>query len=120
MEETTTAALTSRIDDLIALCATLARENQALQKEQAAWRAERATLIERNELAKSKIDAMIARLRSLDEPEAGGQTNMAVEGALSRGAPAPRSGGQGPSPSHGDASAAHDAATEQEPSEQER
>lgn len=78
MEETTTAALTSRIDDLIALCTALARENQALQKEQAAWRAERARLIERNELAKSKIDAMIGRLRSLDEPEAGGQTNMAV------------------------------------------
>ena len=79
MEKTTTAALTSRIDDLIALCATLARENQALHKEQAAWRAERARLIERNELAKSKIDAMIGRLRSLDEPDAGGrQTNVAV------------------------------------------
>ena len=129
MEETTTAALTSRIDDLIALCATLARENQALQKEQAAWRAERTRLIERNELAKSKIDAMIGRLRSLDEPEAGGQTNMAGGGALSRGArgaspshgdalsrgaPPPRSGGQGPSPSHGDA------ATEHDPSEQAR
>ena len=136
MEETTTAALTSRIDDLIALCATLARENQALQKEQAAWRAERTRLIERNELAKSKIDAMIGRLRSLDEPEAGGQTNMAGGGALSRGAPPPRSGGQGPSPSHGDAlsrgappprsggqgpSPSHgDAATEHDPSEQAR
>ena len=119
MEETTTAALTSRIDDLIALCATLARENQALQKEQAAWRAERARLIERNELAKSKIDAMIGRLRSLDEPEAGGQTNMAV-GALSRGAPPPQSGGQGPSPSHEDPPAAPDAATEHGPSEQGR
>lgn len=78
MEETTTAALTSRIDDLIALCATLARQNQALQKEQAAWRTERARLIERNELAKSKIDAMIGRLRNLDEPEAGGQTSVVV------------------------------------------
>ena len=78
MEETTIAALASRIDDLIALCATLARENQALQGEQAAWRVERAQLIERNELAKSKIDAMIDRLRSLDEPEGGGQTRMAV------------------------------------------
>lgn len=78
MEETTTAALASRIDDLIALCATLARENQALRGEQAAWRVERAKLIERNELAKNKIEAMIDRLRSLDEPDGGGQTNMAV------------------------------------------
>ena len=78
MEETTTAALASRIDDLIARCETLARENQALQGEQAAWRAERAKLIERNELAKNKIDAMIDRLRSLDAPEGGGQTKMAV------------------------------------------
>ena len=76
MEETTTAALTARIDDLIALCATLARENRALHREQTAWRAERVGLIERNELAKSKIDAMIGRLRSLDEPETGGQTNL--------------------------------------------
>ena len=76
MEETTTEALASRIDDLIALCAALARENKALQEEQAAWRAERARLIERNELAKSKIDAMIGRLRSLDEPDGSGQTEM--------------------------------------------
>lgn len=78
MEETTTAALASRIDDLIALCETLARENQALQREQAGWRLERAKHIERNELAKSKIDSMIDRLRSLDEPGGGGQTTMAV------------------------------------------
>lgn len=78
MEETTTAALASRIDDLIALCGTVARENQALLGEQAAWRMERAKLIERNELAKNKIDAMIDRLRSLDEPERGGQTKIAV------------------------------------------
>ena len=77
MEETTTAALASRIDDLIALCATLARENQALNEAQAAWRAERARLNERNELAKSKIDAMIGRLRSLDEPDGGRETSAA-------------------------------------------
>ena len=75
MEETTTAALASRIDDLIALCATLARENQALLEAQAAWRVERARLNERNELAKSKIDAMIDRLRSLDEAEGGRQSS---------------------------------------------
>ena len=79
MEETTTAALASRIDDLIALCGTLARENRALLAEQAAWRLERAKLIERNELAKNKIDAMIDRLRSLDE--GGGQTKMAIRDA---------------------------------------
>lgn len=68
MEESKTAALESGIDELIALCATLTRENRALREEQSTWRAERAKLIERNELAKSKIDAMIGRLRSLDEP----------------------------------------------------
>lgn len=78
MEETTGAALASRIDELIALCETLVRENRAFQREQAAWRVERAKLIERNELAKNKIDAMIDRLRSLDEPEGGGQTSMSV------------------------------------------
>ena len=68
MEATDIVMLEARIDELIALSRTLTQENSALRQEQTAWRAERAKLVERNELAKNKIDAMIGRLRTLDEP----------------------------------------------------
>ena len=71
MEETNIAALESGIDSLLARYETLARENRALREERAVWMAERTKLVERNELAKNKIDAMISRLRSLDEPAPG-------------------------------------------------
>ena len=81
MDETNTDALRSGIDELVALCARLAQENRMLREEQAGLRIERAKLVERNELAKSKIDAMIARLRSLDEPLPGGQRDAAPASA---------------------------------------
>jgi cell division protein ZapB len=62
-------ALEAKVDDLIALCEALAKENKELREQQALWQAQRAKLIERNELAKAKIDAMIGRLRSLDETQ---------------------------------------------------
>ena len=71
MEETDIATLEARIDELITLSRTLTQENNALRQEQTDWRAERAKLVERNELAKNKIDAMIGRLRTLDEPSTG-------------------------------------------------
>ena len=71
MEETDIATLAARIDELITLSRTLTQENSALRQEQTDWRAERAKLVERNELAKNKIDAMIGRLRTLDEPPTG-------------------------------------------------
>ena len=77
MDETNTDALGSGIEELVALCARLAQENRTLREEQAALRTERTKLVERNELAKSKIDAMIARLRSLDEPLPSGQRDAA-------------------------------------------
>lgn len=71
MDETSIAALESGIDKLLSHCETLVRENRALREERAVWMAERTKLVERNELAKNKIDAMISRLRSLDEPAPG-------------------------------------------------
>ena len=67
MDEMDFTALEARVDDLIALCEKLARDNKELREQQTLWEAQRAKLIERNELAKAKIDAMIGRLRSLDE-----------------------------------------------------
>ena len=59
-------ALEQKIDDLIELCDVLARENQALRVQQHSWTTERAKLIEKNEIAKSKVESMITRLKTLE------------------------------------------------------
>lgn len=60
-------ALERRIDELVRLCEQLVRENHALLERNNGWASERAQLIEKNELAKSKVEAMISRLRSLEQ-----------------------------------------------------
>lgn len=59
-------ALERKIDDLLRLCARLGRENRALKAQQNAWTIERARLIEKNELAKQRVEAMISRLKALE------------------------------------------------------
>ena len=67
MSDIDLSSLEHRIDDLVRLCDQLARENQALTERHGQWASERAQLIEKNELAKSKVEAMIGRLRSLEQ-----------------------------------------------------
>jgi cell division protein ZapB len=60
-------ALERKVNDLIELCAVLARENRALRAQQQNWTTERAKLIEKNELAKSRVESMITRLKALEQ-----------------------------------------------------
>jgi len=59
--------LESKIDELIDLCSVLTRENRALRTQQQNWTTERAKLIEKNELAKSRVESMITRLKALEQ-----------------------------------------------------
>lgn len=56
-----------RVDELIQLCHQLKNENQALREQQSLLMAERAHLMEKNELARSRIEAMIMRLKSMEQ-----------------------------------------------------
>ena len=58
--------LENKIDELIALCKELNRENRALKADNAGWRDERRDLLDKNELARSKVEAMIDRLRTME------------------------------------------------------
>jgi cell division protein ZapB len=58
--------LDRKINELISLCKELNRENRALKAEVANWRDERRDLIDKNELARSKVEAMIDRLRTME------------------------------------------------------
>ena len=59
-------ALEAKVGELIELCESLANENRALRKRNRAWATEKSNLVERNELARSKIDALLDRLKSMD------------------------------------------------------
>jgi cell division protein ZapB len=58
--------LENKIDELISLCRELNRENRTLKAEIAGWREERKDLLDKNELARSKVEAMINRLRTME------------------------------------------------------
>ena len=60
-------ALEEKVDELIALSEVLVEENQVLKAKQQSWTTERAKLVERNELAKTRVESMITRLRALDK-----------------------------------------------------
>ena len=58
--------LEARVQELISACAHLKQENNSLRTRQDSLVAERASLIEKTELAKSRVEAMIARLKSME------------------------------------------------------
>ncbi len=59
-------ALEKRIDELIALCDELERKQSSMETDRESWMQERTRLLEKNEMAKAKIEAMIMRLKSLE------------------------------------------------------
>ena len=59
-------ALESRLQEIVALCSRLHVENQSLKEQQNALVDERAKLIEKNDTARSKVEQMIIRLKSLE------------------------------------------------------
>ena len=60
------ALLEEKIDELIKLCERLAVENGALRAKQQSLTADRARLIEKNELAKTRVESMLNRLKALE------------------------------------------------------
>jgi cell division protein ZapB len=59
-------SLETKLDRLILLTSRLQQENADLKARESAWQQERVRLIEKNELARSRVEAMITHLKSLD------------------------------------------------------
>jgi cell division protein ZapB len=55
----------SKLDALLTLCAKLESENESLRAKERAWEGERARLIEKNEKARTRVEAMIVHLKNL-------------------------------------------------------
>ena len=66
MEKLDWQPLEAQIDALIRICNQLADENRSLREIQANLMAERTELLEKNTIARNRIEAMIARLKSME------------------------------------------------------
>ncbi|SFN22063.1 cell division protein ZapB [Dokdonella immobilis] len=68
--QNTVAEIAARVDQLVELCRRLSEENRSLRQSQEQLASERAGLIARNEQARARVEAMIGRLKSLEQNQA--------------------------------------------------
>lgn len=66
MEHVDLQALQQLVDELIAVCQQLAQENQMLRDEKTHLTLECEALQEKNTLARTRIEAVIARLKAME------------------------------------------------------
>jgi cell division protein ZapB len=60
-------ALERKVADLIQVCERLHTENRTLKVEALSWQREREQLIQKTEMARTKVEAMIERLKTLEQ-----------------------------------------------------
>jgi cell division protein ZapB len=63
----TVRGVAQRVDQLIALCQRLTEENRSLRQSQEQLVSERANLLAKNEQARARVEAMINRLKALEQ-----------------------------------------------------
>ena len=66
METNNLQLLEQRLDRLIEICNQLQSENSSLREREIALLRERGKLVEKNDLARGRVEAMINRLKNLD------------------------------------------------------
>jgi cell division protein ZapB len=59
--------LEKRLEDLIATVAQIKEENRARRQRQETLTAERASLLQKNEQVRGRVEAMIGRLKSMEQ-----------------------------------------------------
>lgn len=67
MENSDLQTLMNRMELLIDRVEQLKTENRLLHAQEKSWREERAHLIEKNEIARQKVESMISRLKALEQ-----------------------------------------------------
>jgi len=55
------------VDELIQLCADMKSENQILRKQVNSWEDERKTLMDKNQLARVRLEKVLRRLKTLEQ-----------------------------------------------------
>ena len=59
-------ALEAKIDLLLKQCQRLNEENQAYRARETDWNSKQQSLIEKNDVARTRVEAMITRLKKLE------------------------------------------------------
>jgi len=59
--------LEKRLDELVVICKKLQEENASLRSRQDLLTAERATLLQKNEQVRGRVEAMITRLKAMEQ-----------------------------------------------------
>ncbi|HVC00768.1 MAG TPA: TIGR02449 family protein [Steroidobacteraceae bacterium] len=59
--------LEKRLDDLIVTVGQIKEENRALRQRQETLTSERANLLQKNEQVRARVEAMIGRLKSMEQ-----------------------------------------------------
>jgi len=59
--------LEKRLDELVVICKQLQEENQSLRERQDNLMTERATLLQKNEQVRGRVEAMITRLKAMEQ-----------------------------------------------------
>lgn len=66
MENDALQQLEQQIDELLRTSRRLREENILLTAQQSTWMSERAQLVEKTEVARTRIEKMVSRLKELD------------------------------------------------------
>ena len=61
------ARLEKRLDELVVICNQLKEENRSLKDRQDTLIADRATLLQKNEQVRARVEAMISRLKAMEQ-----------------------------------------------------
>ena len=59
--------LEKRLDELVVICNQLKEENRSLKERQDSLIADRATLLQKNEQVRARVEAMIGRLKAMEQ-----------------------------------------------------
>jgi cell division protein ZapB len=66
MDKNVIQQLEQQVDELLRTSRRLREENMLLKSQQSAWLTERAQLIEKTDVARTRIEKMVSRLKELD------------------------------------------------------
>jgi len=67
MSEDSFENLNEKVDSLIDICTDMKRENQALKAGESSWQSERKQLMDKKNVAKSKLESILVRLKAMDQ-----------------------------------------------------
>ena len=67
MSDTNLKTLEAKIDELIAFAAYLQQENKRLRERESNLLTERASLIEKNQLVRQRVETIVSRLKTMQD-----------------------------------------------------